>query len=242
MRKTLCPNCKLEAHNTCICCDRCNKWYHYKCTTLTEFEIQLHEKNEYKPWRCSLCIDKYCIKCNKTFPESNINSICCDKCSYWFHQNCALLTTCELDYYTVNTEKSWFCKSCIDKNCKKCNTTLYRKQSIKCNLCKNKYHIKCVGITKMAFTKTCDNLWSCEDCLSNIFPFHQLDNDNIEDLHDKKVKKHALSTINIENYKNWCTVCDKKVFRPLKGLPCVNCNNIYYTLFTKNAVSSTKKI
>ena len=134
-----CPNCTLEITviNDTICCDKCKKKYHHDCTNLTAFEITCHKKNEYKPWKCITCIDKYCNKCNKTFPKSNFESICCDKCSRWYHKKCTNLSISEFNSYLVNEDKIWKCSSCLDKYCKKCDISMYRKLNIICDITKN---------------------------------------------------------------------------------------------------------
>ena len=81
-----CGSCKvpLQPAEDSLKCDKCNKNHHWICTNLDSYKIKLHKKNPYKPWRCQNCTDKYCIDCNKTFPKECQDSICCDKCSFWF--------------------------------------------------------------------------------------------------------------------------------------------------------------
>lgn len=72
-----CKKCTAAAcEGDYITCEKCTKYYHWKCTDLTDFVIKLHKKNPYKPWRCDSCRDTYCKDCNKTFPETNLESIC----------------------------------------------------------------------------------------------------------------------------------------------------------------------
>ena len=120
----ICPQCVQVVNGNSICCDKCNKWYHSNCTNLTEHEFQTHLKNKYKNWKCESCIDKYCNRCNKTFPASNFDSICCEKCERWYHINCTNLTSSAFNDYCNNKDKNWKCNTCILKFCRKCVLTI----------------------------------------------------------------------------------------------------------------------
>ena len=85
-----CFDCRqqLPENNDFLNCEKCKKPYHWQCTKLDKYIIKQHKKNPYKPWRCLTCVDKYCIKCDKTTHQNSIGSICCDKCLCWYHLNC----------------------------------------------------------------------------------------------------------------------------------------------------------
>ena len=125
-----CGTCKvpLQAANDFIKCDKCSKSYHYLCTNLDDYTIKLHKKNPYKPWRCQIWFDKYCVDCNKIFPENNQDRICCDKCSYWHHLDCSELSETEFEYHISNPDAYWACKKCIKKFCKKCDASVFHNQ------------------------------------------------------------------------------------------------------------------
>ena len=99
-----CGTCKepLQSCEDTLRCDKCKKCHHWPCTGLNDYQIKLHKKNPYKPWRCQNCTEKYCIDCNKTFPKDNEDSICCDKCSFWYHQQCSKLTDTEFQNFCSN--------------------------------------------------------------------------------------------------------------------------------------------
>ncbi len=80
MSNRKCQICKLNIAGDNVNCVKCQKSYHFKCTTLTVYEIQAHKRNKYKPWKCQVCINKFCNNCNKTFTPTKLNSICCDHC------------------------------------------------------------------------------------------------------------------------------------------------------------------
>ena len=185
----ICPKC-IQTVNDSICCDRCNKWHHLNCTNISKYEFTAHTRNKYKEWKCDSCIDKYCNRCSKTFPGSNCDSICCDKCNCWYHLLCSALTTNEFKFYLTNKDKAWKCNSCLGKFCKKCDITLFKKENISCSICKNKYHQKCSGLTRDRFKniKEKEDTWTCSFCYSNIFPFHQIDNNKLDKLRNSTSK------------------------------------------------------
>ena len=112
-----CPGCSvpLDPTEDSLQCDRCSKKFHWPCTKLKNYLIKQHKKNPYKPWRCETCTDKYCIHCEKTFPENSLESICCDKCSYWYHLDCSGLSDSEFEHHLENPSDNWTCKKCINK-------------------------------------------------------------------------------------------------------------------------------
>ena len=74
------PNCcscklKLPPDENYLGCDKCKKSFHWQCSKLDEFLTKQHQKNPYMKWRCPICTEKYCINCNKTFPEDCLESI-----------------------------------------------------------------------------------------------------------------------------------------------------------------------
>ena len=193
-------------------------------------EFTTHIKNKYKEWKCDSCINKYCKKCNKSLHNTDTDSICCDKCNYWYHLPCSNLSASEFKCYIDNTNKIWKCNSCINLICKKCDITLFKKENILFNICKNKYHLKCSGLTKDFFKKikNKEDAWNCRNCYSDIFPFHQIDNQKLEKLIEITKKTFSSININKEDYTNWCNICNKKVIQPRNSLPCTNCKTFIH--------------
>ena len=134
------------------------RWYHSKCTNLKEYEFQKHLKNKYKNWKCESCINKNCNKCNKTFPLSNFDSICCEKCDRWDHLRCTHLTDSAFNDY-CDKDKNWKCNTCILKYCRKCNTCIL-KYCRKCNTCILKYCRKC-NTCILKYCRKCDLTLKC---------------------------------------------------------------------------------
>ena len=222
-------NCLISEKNAddFISCSKCKKKFLWNCTNLNDYEIKLHKNNPYKPWWCKICLEKYCKKCKKIFPESNCTSISCDKCLYWYHLTCTCLEIAEFEYFQNNPTSNWNCKSCLEKNCKKCNLGTKFKKSIKCNICLNKYHIKCVGVTDPSPD------WKCRDCFTRIFPFQSIDNKSLINLHQSYPKKYNLQHIRNEKFSNVCTICTKKLNKPSTGIPCKECKSLIHVKCTK---------
>ena len=129
-----CTNAATDENS--ICCQKCNKLYHWGCSDLAIYNIKLHKKNPYKPWRCNSCIEKYCIRCNKTFSQ-NYDSICCDYCSYWHHYQCSGLSENDFQNLCDNPNSRWKCQSCTQKLCVSCNLGTHNKSKTKCCSCGN---------------------------------------------------------------------------------------------------------
>ena len=223
-----CPVCKLTANDE-ISCTKCRKTFHWNCTNLTDYEKKLHKNNPYKPWRCKICVDKFCIKCNKTFPISNNYSISCDKCNFWYHISCSGLEMAEFQYFHNNPTSKWNCKSCREKTCKKCKLNTAFKKSIKCNICDCKFHLKCAGFKQKSVES---NLWNCRDCYANIFPFHTIDNKSLIVLHQSYPIKYAVNSVRNNKFIDTCRICTKKLNKHATGIPCTECKSLIHVKCT----------
>ena len=174
--KTKCYTCaNVACEEDSKSCEKCNKKFHWKCSKLSDYEIKLHRKNPYKPWRCDHCRDKYCKHCNKTFSNSNYDSICCDKCSFWYHFQCSQLRDSQFRQICDNSDLPWKCPPCKRKLCVNCNSSTHNKPKISCLLCDKLYHNVCAGLPK-AFKQTD---WLCKSCRPSVFPFHNVDHKSL---------------------------------------------------------------
>ena len=185
-----CPSCNVAfppTDDNFMKCFRCKKQFHWSCTNLDDYLIKLHKKNPYKPWRCHTCVEKYCIKCDKTFPASEEKSICCDKCNFWYHLDCSGLNLDKFQFHCANPSETWICDKCKKNCCKKCNGNCAHKASLSCSVCKFTFHYTCIKIpislkTDKSFTST----WMCKPCHSHIFPFNEIDNKKVISLSNTK--------------------------------------------------------
>ena len=231
MPKSTCPKCNKEALEESICCDRCNKWYHFNCSELSKSQIRSHCINKYKKWKCVNCIENYCSNCTKTFNnEYNYSSICCDKCNNWYHNYCTTLSNTDFETFCSNINAYWKCDQCNDKYCHKCDINLYRKLNVVCNICNHKFDNKCAGITKEKYKclNEKEETWTCRECYSSLFPFHTIDNSKLDNLFDRSNKKHSLNNIVTNEHTKICTICNKKVLQPKSSLPCCSCNSLIH--------------
>ena len=222
---TGCHECKSPVPNEPdhLSCDKCKKSYHWQCTKLEKHIIKLYKKNPYKPWRCPSCVDKYCIDCNKTFPENNLDSINCDKCSYWYHLNCSELSDQEFKSFLSNPSKKWVCKPCIKKYCKKCDISVHHKSKISCCLCHHTFHFSCVNLPASSKNDGTTDSWLCQNCTQITFPYASESNKTVISLSNTKLDKYSLEKCSSPNYSNTCNVCKKKLNKNNSGFPCSSC-------------------
>ena len=116
MSEYKCKKCRKTVGNNSksICCDSCNKWIHYKCTSLTQNEFDFHTKNELEFWRCDFCIPRIC-KCGLV-AKHNQNKLCCKICNTWTHLKCSGLNKNDFNEQMLKKKKKkddWYCRSCI---------------------------------------------------------------------------------------------------------------------------------
>ena len=168
-----------------------------------------------------MCVDKYCIHCNRIFSVDNLDSVCCDKCSYWFHLECSNLNVNEFVHLCNSPDKSWTCPPCKHKMCVRCSVSTHNKPKISCSLCKNLYHNVCVGLPKSMKNTPDTPDWFCNACRPSIFPFHNVDLKNLLKLSTSCVK-HSLKNMSLlaTNLSRKCSVCFKVLSKSNPGIPC----------------------
>ena len=128
-----CSSCKHDLNSDNFRgCNRCNKSFHWDCTKLNKFLIKQYKKNPYIVWWCQDCKDKYCIGCDKKFPNEQVDSIYCDRCSYWYHLSCSNLSIQDFDILSSRPSDKWTCDKCTNKFCKKCDRSTHNKPKSKC--------------------------------------------------------------------------------------------------------------
>ena len=99
-----------------ICCDKCNKWLHLKCSILTksEFELFCDPKNSNLCFFCHYCQNFPCGKCNLPVYEHHNSILCEGGCDKWFHLKCTNVSLKKYVQFNKTPEDSpaWFCNSC----------------------------------------------------------------------------------------------------------------------------------
>ena len=183
----------------------------------------MHKRNPYKPWRCASCIDKYCIHCDKIVdgPDYVLDSICCGKCSFWFHKDCAKLDVHEFDKLCNQPDHPWTCPPCKQNLCVRCNISTFHKPKTACCLCKNVYHNVCAGLPKCG-SRSSD--WLCSNCRPSVFPFHNIDYKTLKKL-STSCDKYSYQNMSLlsQNMSSICSVCSKKLSNSNPGIPCFSC-------------------
>ena len=195
-REEKCKKCrKVVGRNAkSICCDSCDRWYHFKCSGLSVEQFSFHSKNELEFWRCHNCVPFRC-KCN-LIVRNNQNSILCNICETWVHLKCSGLTKNELSHLSKTT-LDWYCRWCIAdalpfynienkklekllqtnkkvnipanaiRLCKICDKgNLARNSALYCRSCKHLLHKKCAGREEAQIIDLCSK------CRQETFPFY----------------------------------------------------------------------
>ena len=236
---TKCPPCNsavLPSPNDSLKCNKCKKCHHWNCTNLDDYSIKLHKRNEYKPWRCPTCVKNFCIKCNKKLIVSQDISIACKKCLYNYHSTCSDLDEQKLQYFLNSPNDKWECNKCIKNFCKKCNSTIHHKASIRCCACKYAFHYHCWKIpVKYKFDKIFTSSWICPNCKPNIFPFASITNTKLLQLSTRRSEKYSRENIILTDYSDVCRVCEIKLNKNNLGVPCSHCKSRIHVKCSKVA-------
>ena len=223
-----CPSCNsvvlCSDSQDSLKCDKCKKYLHWQCTKLDEYQIKLHKKNPYKPWRCNPCVENFCIQCNKKFVSNHSDKILCKKCKFNHHFSCSDLNDSTITLYQTKERVDWECNKCIKNNCKKCKSSIYHKANIRCCACKYSFHLKCLNIpVKYKNIKTFTSSWICPNCTTGIFPFSALSKTKLFELSNHRLQKFSRENLTLTDYTDQCTICERKLKKNNPGVPCSNC-------------------
>ena len=101
-----CSVCQIKVDGLAsIACDCCNKFYHLKCTELTNSQFEIYSLDKSFHWYCNKCDLKTCNKCN--ILTRHTHPIQCENCEKFYHLRCAGLSKTA---YICTT--SWYCYQC----------------------------------------------------------------------------------------------------------------------------------
>jgi hypothetical protein len=104
-----CSSCHTKVDGQAgIACDWCDKFYHLKCTGLTNAQFEIYSVDKSFTWFCKKCDMKKCNKCNILTRHSV--PIKCDCCQKYYHLRCAGLS--QTAYIPTTT---WNCYQCNEK-------------------------------------------------------------------------------------------------------------------------------
>ena len=147
-----CNDIVFDNHKS-ICCDICNCWYHFKCSSLRNADFLSYCENIDKKWFCPSCTkgslpfqslsDKQFGKCVGTIPQTEFTSNI-----FSFTKNCSVCSGRSNDI----------------------------QNSIPCVTCESLIHVRCSRFQPRS-ALTCNVLreWSCSSCCLQLFPFSPLD-------------------------------------------------------------------
>ena len=149
-----------------IACDCCNKFYHLKCTELTNSQFEIYSIDKSFTWYCNKCDLKTCNKCNIITRHSH--PIQCENCEKFYHLRCAGLSKTA---YICTT--SWYCYQCNENIFPFNKLTIKQLSSLAFNsIDSNKHpnklfsHPTFTQNTKKCFDKSYDS--KCNVCLRKV--------------------------------------------------------------------------
>ena len=107
-----CPSCHTKVvkiiHDS-ICCDYCDKWFHFECTELRRTQFDIFCKDESLSWSCTKCSVDRCKKCEIITRHGG--KIICDLCHNPYHLKCAGLGKNSL-LPGIGKDCIWYCYAC----------------------------------------------------------------------------------------------------------------------------------
>ena len=95
-------------------------------------------------------------------------------------------------------------------------------------MCKHWFHDHCAKV-KSNFDKIARSKqpWNCRDCIKNMFPFYDLDNERLANFLTSQLSEQVLS--NIHKSTPDCSICYKKIKKKANSLYCNTCKQIHHT-------------
>ena len=169
-----------------------------------------------------------CGECKKSLPK-HLRIIICDS-EEFFHVKC-----CGITRKTFKSIKSsntqWDCKDCKAKvlnnnllyttnsknisehkraKCGYCHKNIPEYlQKMNCDTCKTFFYVKCSGTTTQGFLgiKSRNESWGCTKCLSKLFPFSEIDNDELFlEMENKSNLINSTPSFTIQSLLDHCQV------------------------------------
>ena len=163
-----CEKCQtvVRDNQNSICCDLCNIWYHLKCSSLTLAKFKSFFIETECIWYCKKCVIS-------TFPFSSLNNnSLCKLYDYQSHLDRTIQKITNMQQFST------CCQVCTKK-------VVNRHKCIPCSSCKCLIHIKCSNkANSMLKTATQIMTWNCSSCIKAIFPFTELDDFELNRIHN----------------------------------------------------------
>lgn len=175
-----------------------------------------------------------CLKCRKAV-SNNQNSIQCDDCNNWIHKKCIKMTMDTFNLLTNDHSLFYYCDFCQFYKCNKCKKHVYDHElGICCDICNEWMHQKCTHLNLKTYRslQNDDSVWYCKSCQDTNLPFSSLDKKDFSKLFEKPSKNNleklvATLTTSVV-YSSTCKVCERKLAKPSKGIPCKTCKTLIH--------------
>ena len=186
-----------------------------------------------------------CPKCQSLVKLQGCKDDCieCEVCRKWYHFPCSNLTDEQFKIFCKEKSLEWICEKCENNECSKCERFFRRERKITCSICNLNYHPRCQNLS----LKACENInmevWLCDSCQSDTFPFRNINYNKIESMTYNSLcpEKHNNQLRSLRIYQNNankkdkkeaphanCKVCTKYIFQTNKAIPCPSCNHFIH--------------
>ena len=142
-----------------ICCDKCDKWYHFKCSLLNRTTFDFLAKNVNSIWFCNFCLGD--VLPFQSLTDNQVRNM------FSFRKHVNL-------FQAVTSSDMGF-----NRKCNVCDTICSDiKKATPCNECEHLIHRNCLGLQLWQTTDTITilNLWCCMTCWQSRFPFCDIEN------------------------------------------------------------------
>ena len=206
-----------------ICCSNCSFWLHFNCSNLDREEFQYHNDNPESTWICPPCKGKLCVNCKiSTFHKPKINCCLCNNLyhtacaglpnsaklsSDWLCKTCrpSVFPFHNVDHKNLlkllpdqkfSLQKLNEIYTDMSRSCSICAKVLSKSNpGIPCHGCYSKIHVKCSQINdpKNTFHSYKGN-WQCHNCMTNKFPFIDVDDSTLTELFCNLPEKRVFSS------------------------------------------------
>ena len=127
------------------------------------------------------------------------------------------------------------CIYCKNYSCLKCDKHIFDNvDSVCCDKCDKWIHKNCANISDknykgMQKNKPGEEIWLCIRCLD--FPFSNIDNKKLLLLHENE--NNLTANIDLTKFSISCSICLRKLGKPLKGIPCNCCKSLVHRRCSK---------
>ena len=192
-------------------------------------------------WLVMASINK-CIDCSKFFSRNQNKQLKCSECSYFLHLSCALISKQQYKNYS-NENKDFICQYCEDYTCLACNKHVYDwQEGVLCDCCEQWIDRKCARLAKQKYKETDakeEEVWYCKTCTKYIFPFHEINNTQLDKILNKSGR--PKNDINGNHRVKLCFIQFNTIMAGWLLLTVLIClhNQLSYIIYSITRIKST---